>query len=331
MNSYLCTITFLAIMGLLTSSEMTQHHASSFEKQCYVQSRNLLAATEEIRDLSQLDELRISKNPETEKKEPEEKDKSELKPERSSPKYIKALGVNMARPPNNSRLNLYTLLHKEPHSDLPKEFSLYQVTARLMRNLYHDEPFFKNVHDAEFRILEKLIDKKEQTTHFTTPDQLSELNLGDETLQKVFYQMLKGTKNTPSLLHYITFDNIESISPKRKINLLFADPHIIHAIFPEGNVATQLLIRRAQVLDTIEYQEANKSKLSPDSSKGRRDLSNELKSALEEILKNAGFNAKKYESNVFDYGLGKSGTVLFIEDSKTHSITREKYIPSHRT
>lgn len=330
MNSYLCTITFLAIMGLLTSSEMIQHHASSFEKQCYKQSRTLLAATEEIRDLSQIEELLKSENPKTDKPEPEEKDKSELKPERSSPKYIKALGVNMARPPNNSRLNLHTLLHKEPHQDLPEEFSLYQVTSRLIWNLYHEEPFFKIVHDAEYRILDKLIEKKEQTIHFTTPDQLSELNLEDEILQKVFYQMLKGTKNAPSLLNYITFDKIDTTEQKRKINLLFADSRIIHAIFPEGHTATQLLIRRAEVLDTIEYQKASKSELSATDYKGRRALAKELKLALEEVLNNAGFNARKYEANVFDYGLGKSGTILFIENSKTHTITREKYIPSHR-
>ena len=330
MNSYLCTITFLAIMGLLTSSEMIQYHASSFEKQCYTQSRNLLVATEEIRDLSQIEELRTSKNPQADKKEPMEKGKSELELTKSKPKYVKALGVNMARPPNNSRLNLYTLLHKEPHPNLPKEFSLYQVTARLMRNLYSEEPFFKNVHDAEHRILEKLIEKKELTLHFTTPDQLSELNLENEALQKVFFQMLKGTRNTPSLLHYITFDNIKKTEQKRKINLLFADPHIIHAIFPEGNTATQLLIRRSQVLDTIEHQEANKSKISVDNSKGREDLYKELKRALEEVLSSAGFNAKQYKAHVFDYRLSKPGTIMFIEDSKTHTITREKYIPSRR-
>lgn len=329
MNSYLCTITFLAIMGLLTSSEMIQHHACSLEKHCYHESRTLLAAAEEISALSQIEELRRYKNPEKTDNPTKKNEEPQLEPTKSSPKYVKALGVNMARPPNNSRLNLYTLLHKEAPKNLPKEFSLYEVTARLMRDLYSHEPFFQQIHGCEYRILDKLIEHKEQTIDFTTPDQLSTLNFKDETVQNAFYHMVKGTKNATSLLHYITFDKIESITQSRKINLLFADSRIIHAIFPEGNTATQLLIRRAQILDAIECQEASRLHLSTDICKGRSDLSKDLKQALEEVLSQAGFNAKKYESQVFDYGLGKPGTILFIENSKTHIVIREKYIPGN--
>ncbi|MFC2049420.1 hypothetical protein ACFLR2_01950, partial [Chlamydiota bacterium] len=64
--------------------------------------------------------------------------------------------------------------------------------------------------------------------------------------------------------------------------------------------------------------------------RGRRDLSKDLKRALEEVLVSSGLDAKRYITHVFDYGLGKPGTILFIENSQTHIVTREKYTPPAR-
>lgn len=326
MNSYLCTITFLAIMGLLTSSEMIQHHNATFENQCYTQSRYLLAAAEEVAAMSNLEELRKAKKSQTGPRLPKEEKKSTTELNHSTSKYPKALGVNMARPPNNSRLNVFNLLHKQPHKNLPEEFCLYDVMVRLMYSLYNQEPFFEKAHDAPRRILDTIIAKKALTTHFTAPDQLSELDLEDEALQHIFCQMLKGTHSAPSLLNFITFDTIDSPQTQsRKINLLFADPRILYAIFPDGTTADQLITMREQLLETIEYQKLRKAQY--DTSKGRRDYALELKQKLTDILLAGGFNAEKYASHVFDYSLGKAGTIMFIENSKTHIITREKYIP----
>lgn len=332
MNPYLFTITFLAIMGLLTSSEMVQHHASTFEKQCYQQSRSLIAAAEELRELSHLEELRGQETDNDKERDTDSltaQDEEEETPfetdSSSAKKYAKALGVNAARPPNNSRLNFYTLLHKEPHKGLPKEFSLYQVTACLMRSLYGKETFFQTP-DVEYHLLDKLIEKKEAAP-FTSPDQLCELDLEDENLQKVLYHMLKGTQSAPSLLNYITFDPINSTCQARKINLLFAPSAIIHAIFPEGNIAEQLLARRDSILAAIEFQEANRLKLPIEACKGRMKFKKEIKQVIDEILTDAGLQPKKYLEQVFDYGLGKPGTILFIKHDKTGFVTREKYTP----
>lgn len=333
MNPYLFTITFLLMIGLLTSSEAVRFSQQALEKHCYKEARIASTQFEELRALTQLENLqndvkrKMASEAQDEDIAPDDDENPVIKPPKSTPnKRAKALGVNAARPPNNSRLNFYTLLEKEPNISLPKEFSLYEVTARLMRALYKEEDFFKP--GVEYRLLDKLLEKKEEALSFTTPDQLCELSFDDESLQRVFYLMLKGTKKSPSLLNYITFDSIHGTEQARKINFMFVDPIIIHAIFPEGNTADLLLAKREAIWAEIEYQECNRGTIPKEAYKGRQLFSDDTKNALVDILTAAGFKAEKYKSQVFDCTLNKPGTVLFIEDSTTHLVSREKYIPA---
>jgi len=323
MNPYLFTITFLMIMGFLTSSETIRFTQSSLEHICYKGSRNCLVAAEELRELSRLEEFREE---EVDDPYPKKKPETDLKKSHDYVKKARALGINAARPPNNSRLNIFSLLHKQPNKDSPKEFSLYEVAARLMRSLYKDEDFFKEIALAEYRILDKLIEKKEETVSFTTPDQLSSLQFEDDTLQKIFYQMLKGTKKASSLLNFITFDQVKGAEQARKINLLFADPLILKAIFPEESLAEKLIFHRDQIWEEIAYQETYRLETMQDQNKGRRDFSNELKKILEDVLISEGLNPDKYKSQVFDCTLNKPGNIIFLEDPHTGRLIREKYI-----
>jgi hypothetical protein len=321
MNPYLFTVTFLMMMSFLTSSEAIRFAQSTLENKCYLDSRDCFVAIEEVRELSHLQELRGLEN-DTPKHKP-------TSPKKSKPytKKARALGVNAARPPNNSRLNIHTLLHKAPNKQLPKEFSLYEVCAKVMRALYKDESFFCEISDAEYHILDKLIEKKQETLHFTTPDQLGSVHFDDEALQKIFYHMLKGTKNAPSLLNYLTFDPIDT-GQARKINLLFADPLIIKAIFPEGETAKKILARRDKIWEEIAYQEEHRLELVQAEGKGRQAFWDEIKKALEEVLASAGLKAEHYKSQVFDCTVGKPGSVIFLEDPHTGHLTREKYTPA---
>ena len=323
MNPYLFTITFLMMMSLLTSSEAIRFAQGTIEKKCYIDSRELSVATEELREFSHLEELRHAANPTPKPK----KKRNILEKSEKYNRRARALGVNAARPPNNARLNLYTLLHKKPSNDLPKEFSLYEVVAELIRSLYSDDTFFKDNPGVEYLILDKLMEKKEESKNFTTPDQLGGLDFEDDRLQAIFYQMLKGTKNSPSLLNYITFDNIKS-GHDRKINLLFVAPIVMHAIFPQGHIAEQLLAGRDQIWAEIAYQEAQRLELNKEKCKGRRDFSEKLTEALEAVLTSVDLKSAKYKSQVFDCTLSEAGTVIFLEDPTTGALIREKYVPS---
>lgn len=326
MNSYFFTVTFLMMMSFLTSSEMIRFAENSIENHCYTSSLTVRVAAEELRELTHLENLRGEYTNSTPKKDPK-KPKDKLSKSKDYVPKARALGVEAARPPNSARLNFYTLLNKIPSKELPKRFSLYEVCARVMKSLYKDEPFFQEINNAECRILDKLIEKKAETLKFTIPDQLSTIDLEDEKLQKIFYHMLKGTNKVPSLLNYITFDDASSHEQKRKINLLFADPLIIHAIFPQGDVAEKLLLRREEVWDRITYQEENRLKGGPDKQMRRIEYTKELQSVLDNTLLESGIKPEKYKSHVFDCTLGKPGTVIFLEDPLTHRLIREKYIP----
>jgi hypothetical protein len=333
MNPYLMTITFLTLLGLVTSSEMVRFRTTSIEQKYYTEVCMQEEQTEELRALSRLDDLRHAGS-QTPTGKDSSQDSFEPTPpmsEKKSSKRVRALGVHAARPPNNGRLNFYTLLHQEPAEKAPEEFSLYEVAARLLRILYEKEPICQKTIDFEYLLLNRLIDKKQQTSSFTTPDELSTLDLEDERLQNILTTILKGTALSPSLLNHITFDKIESHRVQnRKINLLFADPHLIQAIFPEREIANQLSLRLQAIWDEIEYQESQRSTLKADEAYGRRDFSDEIKDVLRETLSTAGLNPDRYESHVFDCTLGKPGTVLFVEDQLTHNLIRQKYCPKNK-
>lgn len=320
MNPYLFTITFLLMMSFLTSSEVIRFSQHTLENSCYTGSCAELAAAEELQEYSHLEELRgeESSNPKKrKKKEPQQK---------AAAKRIAKLNVNTARPPNNSRLNIYTLVHKEGHEQLPEDYSLYETTARLMRTLYPD--LCAELPGAEYFILDKLMEKKKESATFETPDELSSLSLEDPKLQELFFRMLKGTKTARPLLHYITFDKIDSPRKQsRKINFLFTDPLILRAIFPEPRIADKLLARREHIWQEILEQEKYRLEMAYEEGKGRAQFGEDLANVLMEVLVSEGRDAQRYKTHVFDCTLSEPGNIIFLEDSQTKEIRREKYIP----
>jgi hypothetical protein len=321
MNPYLFTVTFLMMMSFLTSSETIRFAQSSLENRCYLESRGAMAAAEDLAMLSHLEMLRGEANENPPKREPKRHK------ENTSVRRIGRLNINTSRPPDNSRLNIYTLLHKEPHSHLPKEFSLYETLARLMRSLYGNSPFFNEIPQVEYHILDSLIEKKEKTENFKTPDELGTLTFDNPRVQAVFLQMLKGTKEASSLLNYITFDQIDSTQTQsRKINLLFADALILKAIFPEGEIVAKLLARREKIWAEIIDQEEHRLERTEDEGKRRGQYGDDLEAALEEVLTSEGRDFSKYKTYVFDCTLSEPGNVIFLLDPLTQTLIRQKYI-----
>jgi len=315
MNPYLLTISFLTLMSLITSSEVSRFAESSAEAHLYQSYLANTAETEEARGRALMGDCRGIRGEKTAPTFPFEKSGFSIPPV--------SLHFDTERPPNNSRINLRFLLHEKLPPSLPQGFSFYECTAQVMRLLYGEEPFFRALPHAEYQILDALIEQKEKTTNFEYPDELSSICFDNPRLQKIFYQMLKGTSTAPSLLNYLTFDK----GREYKINLMFASPIIIEAIFPNSNIAEQILAVREHLWKEIIDQEENRLERIKDESKSRRIFKTELREALESFLRSATLDVGAYK-RIFDLSLGqklKPGNVLFIFNSETGEIKREKH------
>lgn len=325
MSPLLFTSAFLLLMALFVSSEVAQFSTSHLEKKLY--KSQLLAYSE-----SQKEKLRaIFDDFEGEESESEFRlipAKVTIKKEATEKTYARSLGFQKTRPPNNSRLNFYHLLHEPHQSYYPKDFSIYETTARLLRALYGSNLFLQERVDIEYHLLNALLAQKEKTVHFTYPDDLASLEIEDPALQKLFYHILRGGflhQPYPSLLEYITFDP-QGTSYTRKINFLFASDILIHILIKEKEVASYLLEKRALLMDAIVHQEKNRKGILQKDAMGRRDIQEKAQEVLKNVLQIYGIDPAQYVP-LFDYSLGKKGNILYVEDPLTCSYKREKLPP----
>ncbi|MCH9626857.1 MAG: hypothetical protein S4CHLAM2_04880 [Chlamydiales bacterium] len=312
MNPYLITLTFLMLMSVLTSSEVarfSQGHIGSHFRAHYQES---LATAEELRSFAALEDFRKDKVETV-----EEKNEKPRKPKKAPAiRRSASLKFNLSRPPNGSRLNMEALIHENAAKNYP--LSTYEVGARLMRHLYAEASFYRP--GDEYRILDALIALKEETTSFTTPDELSTLTFQDEALQYVFYSMLKGAEGSPSLLHYLTYDP----DKKSKVYLMFAAPCLIQALVENSQLTEKIVALRSTLWEEILDQEKNRLKRTKDQCKGRDDFKKEFKAKLKNLFDESGLQFDFFVPTVFDLGLGEMGSVLFIEDPDTGYVYREK-------
>lgn len=326
MNPYLLTLTFLMLMSVLTSSEVVRFSQNSLGNRLHNEYQESKDASETVRAHAALEDFRKHDPTVIDEVEKEKKPSAPQRKSSNSVRRSTSLGFNFARPPNNSRLNLYLLLHEEPHKDYP--LSLYETAARLMRILYGDAKFYTP--NAEYRVLDFLIEHKETTKDFSYPDELATMDLGEPELQAFFYCMLKGADERPSLLDFITFDKEGLTRERRKINLMFADHRLIEALLNNSQMTENLLAARAALWEEILDQEAHRLERTKEECKGRNQIRNELIAAYKKILLEAGLDYEPQYKWVFDLGLGHLGNILFIEDPKTGFVRREKYIPLKR-
>lgn len=319
MQPYLLTLAFLTLMSILTSTEVVRFAESSMETRLYHDSLATGIEVEELRANSHLEDFR-KHQPEDSQDEPEIKPK-EPKPQKnqksSTPRRSRALGFNLDRPPNNARLNLYQLAPLTP---------LYDVTARLLRSLYKDAPFFDKVPQAEERLLAALIAKKEESEKFLFPDELANLKFDDEEIQTLFHLMLKGHDQRPSLLHFITFDKITSTKGgSSKINFMFADERILRAVVDNDAACNELLALREKVLEEMISQEEKRLAKSEEKGKNRLEYKKQLTEAFDAIVANAGLSSNL--KPMFDFTLRTPGNVIFVTDEESGIVLREKIQP----
>lgn len=316
MQPYLLTLAFLTLMSILTSTEVVRFAESSMETRLY---HDALAAGVEIAELranSHLEDFRKHhledglEEAEVKPQEPKPK-KNRANP---APRRSRALGFNLDRPPNNSRLNFYQLAPMTP---------LYDVTARLIRQLYAGAPFFDKVPQAEERLLAALIAQKENSEKFLFPDELANLKFDDEEIQTLFHLMLKGHDQRPSLLHFITFDKITSTKGgSSKINFMFADERILRAVVDNDAAWEELVALRQKLLEEMIAQEEKRQAKSEEKGKNRSEYKKQLTDAFDAIVANAGLSPNV--KSMFDFTLRTPGNVIFVTDEESGIVLREK-------
>lgn len=305
MNPLILTLTFLTLIGVLTSSELLQRAQGRVQRELVTASSERGALQQTMIARAEFDDLKLERSA-TPISHPRRCEVKKSRPSRSTP-----LHYNWARPPNNSRLNFFPLIQQND------EFC-YQTAATLIRNLYGECSYF--IPHVEYRLLDALMKQQSMAIDFESPDELATLDLGDRELQQIFYRMLKG-EEAPSLLLYITYDS-EGTRTQKKINLLFASPELIRAIFDGGSISDQIIALVDATWNEIESFNSGESLT-------RTAIRQQLAQKFESLLERASMSTDEAKKR-FDFTLGKSGTILLIEDPKTGTITRQKLTPRSR-
>lgn len=309
MNPLFFTLTFLTLIGVLTSSEVTS------TAKAHAQGKMLKSAV--TRQMTADNAMQKALFEGLSEEIGEKTGMKRTSPyERAKKPYAPNLNYNTSRPPNNSRLNFYAIIQEG-------DYFGYEVAARLIRNLYEKESYFTP--HLEYRLLDALMAHKEEMEGFTYPDELAGIDFRDTELQSAFYAMLQESTSTPSLLNYITYDAMGSRNQK-KVNLLFASPELLDAIFNDVTLCAQLEHLINEMWLNI-VQEDNQKEISERLT--RTKIRQELTRRFDELLGSVrlgNVEAKKF----FDFTLGKKGNVVFVIDEQSGALTRKK-IPPRRT
>lgn len=127
--------------------------------------------------------------------------------------------------PHCACLNLFPLIAegRETHP------MLYETAAKLFK-LFYGDALFENKPHAEVHFLNAFLKAVKIALEKQTPFVLEKIQFKDPLHQKLYYKMLKGTKDPlqgyPSLLEYIKIDSLPS-----KICLFHAHPIMISVLF----------------------------------------------------------------------------------------------------
>lgn len=304
MSPFVFTCLFLVIIGTMTSSEF-----QGLQKDLWLQSliRRHITKEEHLHRLTaqaHFDDLH------EERAATPQRPYTPRKPSINRPAATSTtLHYNTARPPNNSRLNLYLFIQEE-------DPFLYDVAVCLLRNLYSQSSGY--VPGIEIQLLQTLRQHKGAMENFTTPDELASIPFQDPTLQAWWYTILRGDgENTPSLLHYITYDPPGTMNQK-KINLLFASPELRAAIFQDATVAEQLDTILANLWRVILEEKTSIETEKITRTKIRQTLQKQVVDLIEQSHLPTEMRKK------FDFTMGKSGDVIFLQDPLTGKWERRR-------
>jgi len=157
---------------------------------------------------------------------------------------------------------------RERDPNVTKQYRL--LNKELMKILYGEAPFFKNIESERPEFLEEMFNAIEKASDaaskqlITRIKDIARLDLGDPELQQVFYHMLKGTHSreekrtmkepTPrmkekSYLSLFTFINYKGADAAPTIEIQMAPREILKAIFINDDTVDAIIIRRQELAD----------------------------------------------------------------------------------
>ncbi len=318
MHPLLITLTFLTLLAALVTGKVKQFVSKSTATQIFTNYQETLFEVEKQRALSLLHERKCSDCKDEELQATEVVKKPKEKKAGLRKVTVASLGINTSRPPDNSRINFWLLLHTQDQV-------LHGITARLIRKLYGNHPLFAHTPHLEHQLLDAMIVAKEKTRGITTPDEMLKLQFDHPKIAEAFYFIMRGGcdnegRTYPSFLYYITF-NPAPKGEHKKINLMFASHELLEVIFENHEVTKRVLSAREELWDIIENQETNRKVMDKGEAFNRTLLKRMLKETFENILNKS---HQEHLKELFDLTLSKEGNFLIVYDPKTQITVREK-------
>jgi hypothetical protein len=127
-----------------------------------------------------------------------------------------------------ARINLWPLINegKENHP------LLYELTAKLIRNFY--PTLYPKQTQFEYRFLDAFLTAAKSSKPENGSLAFEKIDLMDPELQKIYYKMLKGTKegNKKAKIKYHSFlEYVKADSSEKKLCLCHADPDLLSILF----------------------------------------------------------------------------------------------------
>lgn len=258
---------------------------------------------------------------EMETKETHTHHKSKLK---SKAKRPYSLQVPVQCPPDNSRLNLYSILKESP-SEQARECSWNKIFLRLLYREYvrtgvlqpgEPEMFLEILHAHQDYIVQHAEENK--------PDVITTLPVTGRD-REILYSLLQGKDHTRPILHLLNFS---SKATAKKVNFLFMDTALLYALVDRSEVVLELQQLRLEVWTQIKQKEDALSSKDSQSTliawKNRSEFRKDLQLGVEKILSQHGYYDLLHR-NVLDFTLGKSGSYLFLLNKNTGREERRWY------
>lgn len=161
---------------------------------------------------------------------------------------------------------VYDKKARDAHVNEAKQYRVLMI--ELMKILYGEAAFFKELERKNANFLEEMLDAIEKATEdapkklIKQTRDLARLDLGDPALQEAFYHMLKGTisreklkeieEMTPhmkekayvSLFTYINNNGVKNVPT---IRIALAPPEILKAIFVNDEIVEAILVKRQEL------------------------------------------------------------------------------------
>lgn len=244
-------------------------------------------------------------------------------------KRNRSLNLDISRPPNNSRINLYAVL-LEPEASREESLSWFSILSRLLVQKYLIKETLKEYTPEDVnKLLLNIIKNKQKLLDLSlrnpSPDILFQLSLEDKKLSGLLNHLLIGGEDFPSLLCFLDCTPKKSVN-FCKLNFLFLDSYILEAIFPKTSLLCALQEIQQKVFnEVLEREKDFKQSPSHQALKTRSEFKSELKEKVSKVLLDSGYNVL-FEKNFFDFSLGKIGSYFLIKSAQEHSISRFKYL-----